>query len=690
MFCSDEDDKLKIHIHYGGVFSNEGNYVGGEIAPDMVVDPDLLTFSIFEDFSKGEQDVEKLRYRLPNEDMSEARLIWKDKDREIMKMAAEAQKFGEVHIYVEHRVSPIDVIDAGSLVSEVGRTEIFEQDDGENADVEDGSDEESEEESDGEHRKEVEDSDEEVIEEEHNDDGVQSEEEDQILGEGDDDPRFGNLFEIVESETHKVHEEDTQPNADADESVDSDVETEKQLPDGEYPDSPEDTDDEWHNWQEKDDRGRRLKGKSKADYDKPPYLWLMQTFNNADEFKDQLLRYVLKTQYDVKLNKWQATKHAAICSHKKCGWRIYCSLEKPIRKWMVKVYEDKHNHLPTGRARMLSQGTIARLFKEEARRRPDIRSSDIKDELMHRYSLSVSIYKCRKARRIALDMVLETQKQQFAKLWDYEAELKRSNKDVTTKIVTVEKDGRQVFESFYICFEPLRRTWKKCCRPVIGLDGAFLKWELKGEILSAVGRDAENRIYPIAWAVVRGENKDSWEWFMKKLTIDLGLGVGDGVTFISDKQKGLKIALATVVPKAEHRNCAKHVYANWKKKYGDIDYKPFFWNVAYSKTVGEYDLHIAELKAFDRNAHDDLLAVDPTTWCLAFFTGNARSAHVCNSLSESFNKTIKGARELPLINMLEAIRRQAMTRISRRFLKARACILPFPKKVGDVLEINRK
>lgn len=255
LFCSDEDDKLKIHIHYGGVFSSEGNYVDGEIATNMVVDPDLLTFSIFEDFSKGEQDVEKLRYRLPNEDFSEARLIWKDKDREIMKMAAESQKYGEVHIYIEHRVSPIDVIDAGSLVSEVGRTEIFEQDDGENADVEDGSDKEvSEEESDGEHIEEVEESDEEVIEEEHNEDGVQSEEEDQILGEGGDDLRFGNLFETVESKSHKVLEEDTQPNSDADESVDSDVETEKQLPNGEYPDSPEDTDDEWHNWQKKDDR----------------------------------------------------------------------------------------------------------------------------------------------------------------------------------------------------------------------------------------------------------------------------------------------------------------------------------------------------------------------------------------------------------------------------------------------------
>lgn len=63
---------------------------------------------------------------------------------------------------------------------------------------------------------------------------------------------------------------------------------------------------------------------------------------------------------------------------------------------MVKLYEDNHNHLPTGRARMLQQGAIARLFKEETRRRPEIRSFDIKDELMHRYNISVSMQKSEK------------------------------------------------------------------------------------------------------------------------------------------------------------------------------------------------------------------------------------------------------------------------------------------------------
>lgn len=103
-----------------------------------------------------------------------------------------------------------------------------------------------------------------------------------------------------------------------------------------------------------------------------------------------------------------------------------------------------------------------------------------------------------------------------------------------------------MFDCFYICFEEFRKTWKNCCRPVIGLDGCFLNWELAGDLLVAVGRDADNRMYPIAWIVVRGENKDTWGWFIKKLKVDLDIGNGEKLTIISDKQKVLFYYIVSV------------------------------------------------------------------------------------------------------------------------------------------------
>ena len=69
------------------------------------------------------------------------------------------------------------------------------------------------------------------------------------------------------------------------------------------------------------------------------------------------------------------------------------------------------------------------------------------------------------------------------------------------------------------------------------MDGCFLKTCCKGELLIAIGRDGNNQIFPIAWAIVIVENKVNWIWFLQLLKQDLGISNGDGLTIISDMQK---------------------------------------------------------------------------------------------------------------------------------------------------------
>ena len=76
------------------------------------------------------------------------------------------------------------------------------------------------------------------------------------------------------------------------------------------------------------------------------------------------------------------------------------------------------------------------------------------------------------------------------------------------------EEEEHVFHRMYICLDACRRGFLDGCKRVIGLDGCFLKGPMKGELLSAIGRDANNQIYPIAWAVVEYENLSSWKWFL--------------------------------------------------------------------------------------------------------------------------------------------------------------------------------
>ena len=98
-------------------------------------------------------------------------------------------------------------------------------------------------------------------------------------------------------------------------------------------------------------------------------------------------------------------------------------------------------------------------------------------------------------------------------------------------------DEKNYFKRFYVCLKGVKDGWLAGCRKFIGLDGCFLKTHCKGELLSAVGRDANNQIYPLAWAVVEVECKDSWKWFLEYLMQDIGLTDGLGVTLMSDQHK---------------------------------------------------------------------------------------------------------------------------------------------------------
>ena len=54
----------------------------------------------------------------------------------------------------------------------------------------------------------------------------------------------------------------------------------------------------------------------------------------------------------------------------------------------------------------------------------------------------------------------------------------------------------------------------KHCRPVLCVDGTFLTGMYKGQLLTCIGVDANDKVVPIAFAFVESENAESWLWFL--------------------------------------------------------------------------------------------------------------------------------------------------------------------------------
>ncbi|CAI9259748.1 unnamed protein product [Lactuca saligna] len=201
-------------------------------------------------------------------------------------------------------------------------------------------------------------------------------------------------------------------------------------------------------------------------------------------------------------------------------------------------------------------------------RNPKLTLRKMKDQISNTYNIIVSIGQCRNAKKFALSEIEVTLKEHYSRLWDYGTEIKRANPGSTVSMeVDNMPDGSTMFKRFYVCFRGVRDGWVEGCRRVIGIDGWFLKGICKGELLAAVGRDSNNHMFPIGWAVVTVENKETWKWFLDLLMDDIERGNGNGLTILSDGHKGLIEAIKERVPHAEHRLCARHILANFNTRF---------------------------------------------------------------------------------------------------------------------------
>ena len=150
---------------------------------------------------------------------------------------------------------------------------------------------------------------------------------------------------------------------------------------------------------------------------------------------------------------------------------------------------------------------------------------------------NVSTSQIKRAKQIVKQRVYDSTKFQYSKVFDYQLELLRSNPGSTVVVKLDPKERVPTFLRMYVCLAALKEGFKAGCRKVVGMDGCFFKGATNGELLCAIGRDANNQMYPIAWAVVEKENNDSWDWFCDLLFRDLEVEDGQGWVFISDQQK---------------------------------------------------------------------------------------------------------------------------------------------------------
>ncbi|GKB49372.1 hypothetical protein Tco_0900125 [Tanacetum coccineum] len=257
---------------------------------------------------------------------------------------------------------------------------------------------------------------------------------------------------------------------------------------------------------------------------------------------------------------------------RECLWKVYILVRDNL-KWVVRTLKNDHLCQQSREIRACTLTFLSQHVVDLLHTNPQIPIKAVQEHMQKQFQVGVSKTKAYRAKAKAEVHLRGDQEQQYALLWDYCHALKKANPNTTGS-------GRQL----------------------IGLDGAFMKGNYLGQLLTVVSVYANNGIYLVAYGIVESESKESWTWFLSCLGDDLELEANLNFTFITDRQKGLLPALKDLFPAAEHKYYVRHIHDNMDLIYKGGQYKELLWKCATATTEVHFEREIDEFKGYNRLA----------------------------------------------------------------------------------------
>ncbi|KAG8380974.1 hypothetical protein BUALT_Bualt06G0072200 [Buddleja alternifolia] len=394
-------------------------------------------------------------------------------------------------------------------------------------------------------------------------------------------------------------------------------------------------------------------------------------FKNAKVYREVLRDYYVRNGYDLTFIRNDFKRITTKCKVESCKWRIRASPIQGGTTFQIKTLSGVHTCAKSYVYNLAKAKYIGLRMKNVVRDNPNIPISKLKDIIKRKCNVDATKWKVIRVKKAARDRVNGEDILQYRKLWDYCETVRARNP--ASKILLRRAEGVEppTFEKMYYSLHAMKMGFLAGCRPIIGLDGCFLKTAYCGQLLVAVGRDGNDNMWPIAIRLVQVENTENWKWFLSELFEDIGHV--RGLVFMTDRQKGLVEAVKTLAPDSEHRYCVRLMYQNFKAKWKDEKLKELVWRAASSATKSDFQMYMQKIEVADPKVKEDvktavewLREVPQEHWCRAYFSTHCKSEILVNNLYESFNNYILDARDKPIITMFEMIRVKLMKRIQEK------------------------
>ncbi|KAL4289626.1 hypothetical protein GQ457_14G018530 [Hibiscus cannabinus] len=424
-----------------------------------------------------------------------------------------------------------------------------------------------------------------------------------------------------------------------------------------------------------------------ADMDDPIFSVGM-LFADKKQLKVAVKNVSIKDRVNVVVKKDDKIRFRVVCKEG-CDWTLYArkfTKDANDPTFQIRTYKSKHTCCKDYANRNMDYKWLCNKYMHCFLADPNFKLSSFESLVYKDYVLIVPRSKLFRAKQLALKTLQGNYSEQYSKIGSYAEEIRNTNPGSS---VLCKLDGglfQRMYVSFKACVSGLAH-----CRPFISIDGCHLKGKFGGQLLSVVGVDANDCIFPIAYAVVEIENTDTWKWFINLLSEDINIENQHSWTWMSDRQKGLISALQSLFPEAEHRFCVRHLHNNFKNEgFQGKGLKDAIWAAARASNMADFNHCMDELKAKNSDAHKWLSEKPTKAWSRSHFSTLSKCDMLLNNLCECFNKYILDARDKPILTIVLNIRCKLMNRFYVKRIVADKFSGPLCPRIQKKLDKNKE
>ena len=108
-----------------------------------------------------------------------------------------------------------------------------------------------------------------------------------------------------------------------------------------------------------------------------------------------------------------------------------------------------------------------------------------------------------------------------------------------------------------------------------------------------------------------------------------------------------------LAPNVINRKCAKHIYDNFKLRWGSVDLRRYFWQAVTAYTPYGFNKAMDKMKSANEAAFNYLMDIPLGHWGRHAYDPTPKIDHCTNNMSESFNSWIEPVRGFSILNIME-------------------------------------